>query len=44
MKIDQPRRDDQPLDVLDGGAVEVGADLRDAAVAETDIRDGVEPL
>ena len=44
MKIDQPRRDDESLDVLDGIAAEVGADLRDAAVAETDIRDGVEPL
>ena len=44
MKIDQPRRDDESLDVLDGIAAQVRADLRDAAVAETDIRDGVEPL
>ena len=44
MKIDQPRRDDQSGHVLDGIAAKLRADLRDAAVAETDIRDRVDPL
>ena len=44
MKIDQARRDDQSGHVLDIIAAELGADLRDAPVAETDIRDRIDPL
>ena len=44
VKVDQPRRDDAPRDVMNHFAFELRSELRHATVAETDIHDGIDSL
>ena len=46
MRIDQPRRDDQPFGVDDfgGAGVELRRDRGDAALADADVADGVDAV
>ena len=44
MEVDQAGRDDQPAHVADHFAFKPRPKLRDAAVAKTDVHDGVDAL